>query len=83
MRKLMNAFFVAGLLFTANIANAQQKLAHVNYGSIIEALPEFKAGQTTLEALTKTKQTEIEKMISEYQTKMSAAEAKQKTGRNN
>ena len=79
MRKLMNAFFVAGLLFTANIANAQQKLAHVNYGSIIEALPEFKAGQTTLEALTKTKQTEIEKMISEYQTKMSAAEAKQKT----
>ena len=79
MRKLMTAFFVAGLFFTANIANAQQKLAHLNSAMIIEAMPEFKTGQTTLEALQKTKQTEIEKMIAEYQTKMSAAEAKQKT----
>ncbi|RZK79492.1 MAG: OmpH family outer membrane protein [Pedobacter sp.] len=79
MRKLMTAFFVAGLLFTANIANAQQKFAHLNYALIIEGLPEVKTARTTLEGLTKTKQAEIEKMYAEYTTKMSAAEAKQKT----
>ncbi|MES2826567.1 MAG: OmpH family outer membrane protein [Bacteroidota bacterium] len=80
MRKLMNAFFVAAaLLFTANIANAQQKLAHLNSALIIEAMPEFKSGQTTLEALTKTKSAEIDKMIGEYQTKLQAAQAKEKT----
>ncbi len=80
MRKLMNAFFVAaGLLFTANIANAQQKLAHLNSALIIEAMPEFKTGQTALETLSKTKSAEIDKMISEYQTKYQAAQAKEKT----
>lgn len=80
MRKLMNAFFVAaGLLFTANIANAQQKLAHLNSALIIDAMPEVKAAKTTLEALQKTKQGEIEKMITEYQTKMKAAQDKEKT----
>lgn len=80
MRKLMNAFFVAAaLLFTANIANAQQKFAHLNSAMIIEVMPEFKAGQTTLETLTKTKSAEIDKMIGEYQTKLQAAQAKEKT----
>jgi len=80
MRKLMNAFFVAGLLlFTANIANAQQKMAHLNSALIIEAMPEVKTAKTALEALQKTKTAEIEKMITEYQTKLQAAEAKQKT----
>ena len=80
MRKLMKAFFVAGLLlFTANIANAQQKMAHLNSALIIEAMPEVKTAKATLEALQKTKTAEIEKMITEYQTKLQAAEAKQKT----
>ncbi|MGY4386018.1 outer membrane protein [Pedobacter sp. UYP24] len=80
MRKLRNAFFVAaGLLFTANMANAQQKLAHLNSALIIEAMPEFKAGQTALEALSKTKSADIDKMIAEYQTKYQAAQAKEKT----
>ncbi|RYE41937.1 MAG: OmpH family outer membrane protein [Sphingobacteriales bacterium] len=80
MRKSMKAFFVAGLLlFTANIAGAQQKMAHLNSALIIEAMPEVKTAKTTLEALEKTKRAEIEKMIAEYQTKLQAAEAKQKT----
>ncbi|EDM35815.1 putative outer membrane protein [Pedobacter sp. BAL39] len=80
MRKLINAFFVAaGLLFTANIANAQQKFAHLNSAEIIEAMPEVKDARTKLEAFGKTKQADIEKMISEYQVKLQAAEAKQKT----
>lgn len=80
MRKLMNAFFVAaGLLFTANIANAQQKFAHLNSATIIEAMPEVKAAKTTLEALNKTKTADIEKMIAEYTTKLKAAQEKEKT----
>ena len=76
MRKLMNAFFVAAaLLFTANIANAQQKLAHLNSAMIIEAMPEVKTARATLETLQKAKTADIEKMIAEYQTKLQAAQA--------
>lgn len=76
----MNAFFIAaGLLFSANIANAQQKLAHLNSADIIQAMPEVKTAQATLEAFRKTKTTDIDKMIAEYQTKLQAAQAKEKT----
>jgi outer membrane protein len=80
MRKLINVFFVAaGLIFTANIANAQQKVAHLNSQTILMVMPEAKTTQTTLEALNKTKSSEIEKMQAEFQTKYAAAIAKQKT----
>ena len=80
MRKLISALFVtAGLLFTANIATAQQKLAHVNFAEVIEAMPEVKTARTTLETFQKGKQADIEKMITEYQTKMKSAEDLQKT----
>ena len=50
MRKLINVFFVAaGLLFTANMANAQQKIGHVNSEEVFANLPESKTAQTTLE----------------------------------
>ncbi|WP_443946221.1 OmpH family outer membrane protein [Pedobacter sp. AW1-32] len=80
MRKLINVFFVAaGLLFTVNMASAQQKIGHINSEEVFANLPEAKTAQGTLETLQKQKQTEIDGMIKEYQTKMSAAEAKQKT----
>lgn len=80
MRKLINVFFVAaGLLFTANMANAQQKIGHVNSEEVFANLPESKTAQTTLENLSKTKQAEIDVMIKEYQSKLSAAQAKEKT----
>lgn len=80
MRKLISAFFLAaGLLFTANIANAQQKLAHLNSANIIEAMPEVKTARATLETLQKAKQADIEKMISEYQTMLKSAQEKEKT----
>jgi len=80
MRKLINAIFVAaGLLFTANVANAQQKIGHLNSEAIFAVMPEAKVAQTTLEAFNKTKTAEIEKMQGEYQTKYAAAVAKQKT----
>lgn len=80
MRKLINVFFVAaGLMLSANIANAQQKIGHINSETIFAVMPEAKSAQATLEAYNKTKTAEIEKMQTEYQTKYAAAVAKQKT----
>lgn len=80
MRKLINVFVVAaGLVFTANMANAQQKLGHINSEEVFANLPEAKAAQTTLETLGKQKQADIDGMIKEYQTKATAAQAKEKT----
>jgi outer membrane protein len=79
MRKLINVFFVAAaLMLTANIANAQQKFGHLNSDDLYDAMPEAKAAQATLETLAKTRQTEIEKMIAEYQTKLKTAQDKEK-----
>mgnify|MGYP003945300563 CR=1 FL=1 len=80
MRKLINVFFVAaGLLLTANVASAQQKIGHLNSEEIFGAMPEAKTAQTTLETLGKAKQAEIAKMQTEYETKYQAAIAKNKT----
>eukprot|EP01132_Coremiostelium_polycephalum_P016655 gene16655-20008_t len=80
MRKLINVFFVAaGLLFTANVANAQQKIGHLNSEEIFSVMPEAKTASTALETLAKAKQAEITKMQTEYQTKYEGAVAKQKT----
>lgn len=79
MRKLINVFFVAaGLILSANIANAQQKFGHLNTDELYDVMPEAIAAQKALETLSKTKQTEYEKMISEYQTKLKAAQDKEK-----
>jgi outer membrane protein len=80
MRKLINVFFVAaGLLLTANVANAQQKFGHLSSDEIFATLPEAKTISTTIETLAKAKQGEIDKMIAEYQTKLKAAQDKEKT----
>ncbi|MCX2482647.1 OmpH family outer membrane protein [Pedobacter sp. MR2016-24] len=80
MRKLINVFFVAaGLLFTANVASAQQKIAHLDSESIFASMPEAKTATASLETLQKQKQAEIEKMQAEYTTKYEAAVAKNKT----
>jgi len=80
MRKLINVFFVAaGLVLTANVANAQQKLGHLNSDDIFANLPEAKTISASIENLAKTKQAEIDKMIGEYQTKLKAAQDKERT----
>ncbi|MGU3376197.1 OmpH family outer membrane protein [Chryseobacterium sp. M5A1_1a] len=78
--KLIKLFIiVAGLTLTANAANAQQKIGNVNTDDIFANLSDVKAVGATIEGLTKTKQTEIEKMITEYQTKLKAAQDKEGT----
>ena len=80
MRKLVNVFFVAaGLMFAANVANAQQKIAHLNSEEIFAVMTEAKTAQTTLETLGKQRQGDVDAMIKEYQTKLAAAQAKEKT----
>lgn len=80
MRKLINVFFVAaGLLFTSNMASAQQKFGHINSEEVFANLPEAKTASTTLETLGKQKQADIDVMMKEYQTKLKAAQDKEKT----
>lgn len=80
MRKLINVFVVAaGLLLTANAASAQQKFGHLSSDEIYAAMPEAKAAQAAVETLAKTKQAEIDKMITEYTAKLKAAQEKEKT----
>ena len=80
MRKLINVLFVsAGLILLTNIANAQQKFGHVNTDEIYATMPEAKTAQTALKTFADKLQADLEKMGTEYQTKMKAAEDKQKT----
>lgn len=77
---LIKVFFItAGLTLTANAVNAQQKIGNVNSDDVFASLSEVKTASTTIDNLTKAKQTEIEKLITEYQTKLKAAQDKEKT----
>ncbi len=78
-RKLINVLFVvAALLLSTNVASAQQKFGHLNTDELYDAMPEAIAAQKELEQLSNTRQTEIEKMINEYQVKLKAAQDKEK-----
>ncbi|RLJ33798.1 periplasmic chaperone for outer membrane proteins Skp [Chryseobacterium sp. 7] len=72
-------FITLGLTLTANAANAQQKVGSVNTEEVFASLSEVKTIGATIDNLTKTKQTEIEKLINDYQTKLKAAQDKEKT----
>lgn len=80
MKKLIKGLFVAaGLLLTTQAVNAQQKFGHLNSDEIFSSLPEAKTVSTTIENLAKAKQAEIDKMITEYQNKLKAAQEKERT----
>jgi outer membrane protein len=80
MKKLITTFsLAAGLFLTSNFVHAQQKIGHVNSDEVFNALPEAKTAEASLDTFTKTKQGDIEKMITTYQTKLKAAQDKEKT----
>lgn len=58
---------------------AQQKIGHVNSDDIFDNLSETKTAEASLDTFTKTKQTEIEKLISTYESKLKAGQEKEKT----
>ncbi len=57
------------VLFIAPLSLCAQKFAHFDYASVMQAMPEYKAAQTELEALGKQYQAELEGMQKELQTK--------------
>ncbi len=80
MKKLITTFSIAaGLFLTTNFVNAQQKIGHVNSDDVFANLPEAKTAEASLDTYTKTKQGEIEKMMTSFQTKLKAAQDKEKT----
>ncbi|KMQ68306.1 membrane protein [Chryseobacterium sp. FH2] len=80
MKKLITVFIAGvGFFFTSNLINAQQKIGHVNSDEVFANLSEAKTAESNVEAFTKTKQAEIEKLINTYQTKLKAAQDKEKT----
>ncbi|MFP8893401.1 MULTISPECIES: OmpH family outer membrane protein [Chryseobacterium] len=79
MNLIKTIFIALGLTLTANIVHAQQKIGSVNTEDIFASLSEVKTIGTTIDNLTKTRQTEIEKLIGDYQTKLKAAQDKEKT----
>lgn len=79
MKLIKVLFIAAGLTLTANVANAQQKIGNVNSDDIFASMSEVKTANAAIDNLTKTKQTEIEKLIGDYQAKLKAAQDKEKT----
>lgn len=59
------AFFAGATSFV----NAQSKVAHIDVQELIDAMPEFKAAQTSLEKVQKTYDTEIKAMLKELDSK--------------
>ena len=68
-----------GLFLTGTIANAQQKLAHINSAQLLEIMPDVKQAEVKFQTFQKQKQGEIELMQTEYQKKLTAAQEKEKT----
>ena len=63
------AVLAVGLLAATSVANAQQKIGHINADEIFQATAEFKAAQEQLKTLGESKQKELEGMYTEFQKK--------------
>lgn len=85
--KKMKTLLVALAIFAGatSFVNAQSKIAHINAQELIEAMPEFKAAQTSLEKVQKTYDTEIKAMLKELDAKAKQydSEAESKTDEEN
>lgn len=85
--KKMKTILVALAIFAGatSFVNAQSKVAHINAEELIQAMPEYKAAQTSLEKVQKTYDTEIKAMLKELDTKAKQydGEASSKTDEEN
>jgi outer membrane protein len=77
-RSLMATLVLLSVIGLQNVS-AQQKNGHINAESVFAVMPEFKTAQVTLEAFSKVKTTDINKMKTELQTKYDQAVTKNKT----
>ncbi len=82
MKKMKSLLIAVALLVGAtSFVNAQSKIAHIDTGALVEAMPDYKAAQSQLEKIQKTYDTEFRAMAKEYDTKLKQydAEASSKT----
>lgn len=80
MKRLFKIALVAGCLFFAgNVANAQQKIAHINSAELIKAMPEVTNADKQLETYKASLDTDGKTMYTEYQTKVQDYQSKEKT----
>ena len=70
--KNLKLLLIAAALFigATSFMNAQSKIAHVDTGALVEAMPEMKAAQSQLEKLQKTYDAEIKSMMKEWEAKV-------------
>lgn len=70
--KKMKTLFVAIAVFMSatSFMNAQSKIAHINAQELIEAMPDYKSAQSTLEKVQRTYDTEIKAMAKEFDNKI-------------
>src|SRR5690554_3778655 len=80
MKNLIKAIaIVAVVFFSAGVANAQQKMGHINSGEILQAMPEVKTADAAFEAFRQTKLSELEAMDKERQAKIVTFQEKYQT----
>ena len=80
MKKLFKVLFLGVALFVmSGMAQAQVKIAHVNTAEILEAMPERKTVEKSLENYYNELQSQLQTMATEYQNKLQDYEANQAT----
>lgn len=71
MKKLFKvALVAAGMLFAGNFAQAQTKIAHINFEQLVGLLPETKTLSTQIDLYKKTFVDQLTAMNTELQTKL-------------
>lgn len=77
MKNLFRSVALAAVMFLGgHVANAQQKIGHVNADEVFQLTPEFKTANETLTALNDTKTKELQSMFAEIQKKREEANEK-------
>ena len=80
MKKLFKVALVAvSMLFMGTLANAQTKIGYINQNDLVQAMPELKTVNKQMDDYKKTFIDEITKMQNEFNTKLTAFQAKQAT----
>lgn len=71
MKKLFKvALVAAGMLFAGNFAQAQTKIAHINFEQLVGLMPETKTLSTQIDLYKKTFVDQLTAMNTELQTKL-------------
>lgn len=80
MKKTIITLAIAiATFFGSTAANAQNKLAYIDFQELMRMMPEYKKATTDMEAFSKTLQDELKKMSDEFETKLAAYQKNQAT----